>query len=71
MSHCIDDKPRLPPEELLEARIRVLEAQVMNLEAENAQLRDSIMEATRRLQEVVTWNEWDVPKRVDPDREEA
>lgn len=55
----------------LEERVKVLTGQNRDLEVENTMLRDSIVEAARRLQEVVTWNEWDAPKRVDPDQEEA
>lgn len=55
--------------ELLETRIRVLETKNRELEAENAQLRDSIVQMVRRMQEVVTWNELDLPRRREDDDE--
>ena len=55
--------------EQLEARTKVLEAQYRELEVENQQLRDSIVEMVRRLQEVVTWNELDAPRRREDDDE--
>lgn len=55
--------------EQLEARTKVLEAQYRELEVENQQLRDSIVEMVRRLQEVVTWNELDIPRRREDDDE--
>ena len=55
--------------EQLEARAKVLEVQYRELEVENQQLRDSIVEMVRRLQEVVTWNELDIPRRREDDDE--
>lgn len=42
--------------EVLETRIRVLTAERMELEAEMTAMRDEVVYATRRLQEVVEWN---------------
>ena len=53
----------------LEWRIQVLETQKRELEAENQQLRDSIVQMVRRMQEVVTWNELDAPRRREDDDE--
>jgi len=54
---------------LLLDTVKKLEVENRELEAENAQLRDSIVQMVRRLQEVVTWNELDAPRRREDDDE--
>lgn len=53
----------------LENKVRKLSRANLELEVENQQLRDSIVEMVRRLQEVVTWNELDIPRRREDDDE--
>lgn len=43
-----------------EDAMRELERGMRDLEAENIMLRDAMVQSVRRLQEVVTWNEYDV-----------
>lgn len=54
---------------LLLDTVKKLEVENRELEAENAQLRDSIVQMVRRMQEVVTWNELDLPRRREDDDE--
>ena len=54
---------------LLLDTVKKLEVENRELEAENAQLRDSIVQMVRRMQEVVTWNELDAPRRREDDDE--
>ena len=54
---------------LLLDTVKKLEVENRELEAENQQLRDSIVQMVRRMQEVVTWNELDAPRRREDDDE--
>lgn len=53
----------------LQNKVEQLSRANLELELENQQLRDSIVEMVRRMQEVVTWNELDAPRRREDDDE--